>query len=133
MKAVPAFVLLATLACANPIGAGDPVPIGPWGGAHAALDVTASGGRIEYDCAHGTLDEPLVLDARGRFDVTGSHTLEHGGPVRDDEQLISRPARYTGRVNDARMTLTVTLTDTGETIGSFTLIQGETGRVLKCL
>jgi hypothetical protein len=133
MRVGPAVLLLAALACANPLGAGDLVPSGPWGGAHVALEVTADGGRIEYDCAHGALDQPLVLDEHDRFDVIGSHTLEHGGPIRDGEPLLSRPARYIGRIDDGRMTLTVTLTDTGESIGSFTLTQGETGRVLKCL
>lgn len=132
-NAAPALVLLAAAACANPLGASRPVAAGPWGGTHIALEVTDKGGQVEYDCAHGTLDEPLVLDSRGRFDVHGSHTPEHGGPIRDGEPSLSRPAHYSGRVDDDRMTLTVTLTDTGEPIGSFTLTRGEAGRVLKCL
>jgi hypothetical protein len=133
MKMGVSAFMLAALACSNPIGAGDRVAAGTWGGEHVTLEVTADGGRIEYDCAHGDLAAPLVLDGSDRFDVTGTHTQEHGGPVREDEKLASRPARYAGRVNDERMTLTVTLTDTGEILGTFALTRGVAGRVTKCL
>jgi hypothetical protein len=73
------------------------------------------------------------VDRSGRFDVKGTHTPEHGGPVREDEKLISRPARYAGRVDGGRMTLTVTLTDSGEILGTFALTQGVAGRLTKCL
>lgn len=125
--------MVAAIACSNPTGPGNPVPIGTWGGEHVALEVTAEGGRIEYDCAHGNLGEPLIVDRSGVFDVTGTHTPEHGGPVREDEKLASRPARYVGRVDGGLMTLTVTVTDTGERLGTFALTRGVAGRLLKCL
>jgi hypothetical protein len=125
--------MVTALACSTPISPGDRVGAGTWGGEHVALDVTTNGGRIEYDCAHGDLGEPLELDQSGRFDVTGTHTREHGGPVREDEKSESRPARYAGRVDGRRMTLTVTLMDTGEILGTFALTQGVAGRLTKCL
>ncbi len=126
--------MLAAFACSNPLSADDHVAAGAWGGEHVALEVSADGGgRIEYDCAHGNLAEPLALDRSGRFDVTGTHTPEHGGPVREDEKSESRPARYAGRVDGWRMTLTVTLTDTGEMLRTFALTQGVAGRLMKCL
>lgn len=82
MRAGVGCLILAALACSNPISASASVAAGTWGADHVALEVTADGGRIEYDCAHGELSEPLRLDRDGRFDVTGTHTLEHGGPVR---------------------------------------------------
>jgi hypothetical protein len=133
MRAAVSCLMLAALACSNPISPGDRVAAGTWGGQHVALAVTADGGRIEYDCAHGALDEPLALDGSGRFDVTGTHTPERGGPVREDDKPVSRPARYAGRVDGRRMTLTVTLTDTGELLGTFALTQGVAGRLTKCL
>jgi hypothetical protein len=125
--------MLAAVACSSPVTASDHVAAGVWGGEHVALEVSADGGRIEYDCAHGNLGEPLALDRSGRFDVNGTHTPEHGGPMREDEKAESRPARYAGRVDGGRMTLTVTLTDTGESLGTFALTQGVAGRLLKCL
>jgi hypothetical protein len=125
--------MVTALACSTPIGPGESVAAGTWGGQHVALEVTTDGGRIEYDCAHGDLGEPLELDQSGRFDVTGTHTREHGGPVREDEKSESRPARYAGRIDQGRMTLTVTLSDTGEILGTFALTKGVAGRLTKCL
>jgi hypothetical protein len=135
MRVVATGLMVAAIACSNPTGPGDRLPTGTWGGDHVALEVTVEGGRIEYDCAHGNLGEPLVVDRSGRFDVTGTHTPEHGGPVREDEALVSHPARYVGRVDGGLMTLTVTVTvtNTAETLGTFALTRGVAGRLLKCL
>ena len=111
-----------------------PRQVGPgvWGGQHVRLEVKKDSSLIEYDCAHGTIDQPLVLDRHGRFDVIGTHTPEHGGPVRRDEKADTRAARYTGWTDGEQMKLTVRLSDTNEMIGTFTLSRGNEGRVFKC-
>lgn len=53
--------------------------------------------------------------------------------MREDEKLPSDPARYAGRVDGTRMTLTVTVTDSPEILGTFTVAHGVPGRLLKCL
>ena len=58
---------------------------GSWGGQHVGLTVTAAATTIEFDCAHGRIEGAIPLDARGRFDVSGTFVLEHGGPARPDE------------------------------------------------
>jgi len=108
------------------------VEAGVWGGEHVRLRVTDAGGQIEYDCAHGTVAEPLVLDAQGRFNVKGTHVREHGGPIRVGLEPATLPARYTGSVEGQKMTLTVTLTDEQTTIGTFTLTRGGEGQLWKC-
>jgi len=105
---------------------------GTWGGEHISLEVTAQGGQVEYDCAHGTVDQRIVPDARGRFDVRGTHVREHGGPVRGDETAYSHPARFVGEIQGDTMTLTVTESDTKEAVGTFTLVFGQRPRVMKC-
>ncbi|HZT57829.1 MAG TPA: pilin [Pyrinomonadaceae bacterium] len=110
----------------------DNVKTGTWGGQHISLEVTAEGAQVEYDCAHGTVDQKFVADAEGRFDLRGTHVREHGGPVRRDETPDSHPARYTGRIKGDTMTLTVTETDTNESVGTFTLAFGQPPRVMKC-
>ena len=95
--------------------------------------MAATGGTVEYDCAHGTIDQPFVADPSGRFDLAGTHTREHGGPIRIGEKEDKRPARYTGMTDRRTMTLTVTLTGTNERIGTFTLTHGQIGRIVKCL
>jgi hypothetical protein len=105
---------------------------GMWGGEHIGLEVTAQGGQVEYDCAHGTVDQRIVPDARGRFDARGTHVREHGGPVRRDETADSHPARFVGEIRGDTMTLTVTESDTKEVVGTFTLVFGQRPRVMKC-
>jgi hypothetical protein len=110
----------------------DGAKTGTWGGQHIALEVTADGARVEYDCAHGTVDEKFVTDAQGRFDLRGTHVREHGGPIRRDETPNTHPARFTGQIKGDTMTLAVTETDTDETVGTFTLVFGQPPRVMKC-
>ena len=69
---------------------------GGWGGLHIGPTLTAEGGQVEYDCAHGTIDGPIVPDRAGRFEATGTHTAEHGGPAREGEEGTGRPAVRAG-------------------------------------
>ena len=112
---------------------GQPIEVGAWGGDHVSLLVAAPGGTLEYDCAHGTIDQPFLADSSGRFDLAGTHSREHGGPIRIGEKEDKRPARYTGMTDGRTMTLTVTLTGSNERIGTFNLTLGQIGRIVKCL
>jgi len=128
----PLFLLLvaASATCrSTPTG---PVAPGDWGGEHIGLTVAQKGATLEYDCAHGTIEEPLVA-TEGRFTALGTHTREHGGPVREGELAETHPARYEGRIDGETMTLEVTLTDSGEKLGTFKLVRGQSPRVFKCL
>lgn len=105
---------------------------GTWGGEHISLEIDAQGGRLEYDCAHGTIDEKIVTDREGRFDLRGTHVREHGGPVRRDETADSHPSRFTGQIKGDTMTLKVTESDTKEVVGTFTLVHGRKPALMKC-
>jgi len=129
-----AVVWIGSLAAAPGAGSGKIEPLaGSWGGEHIGITFTAQGASIEYDCAQGTIDGPVVPDGQGRFEATGTHTAEHGGPVRQGEEPEARPARYKGKLNGKTLTLTVILTDSGENAGTFTLTLGATPRLVKCL
>ena len=123
-------VLSAGACTETPLG---PLAAGQWGGEHIGMVVTSSGASVEYDCAHGTIDVPIEIQDGGPFLATGTHTFEHGGPVREDEPPDNHPAEYRGRVSGGTMNLTVTLTDTTLTIGKFTLVRGGSPIVFKCL
>ena len=119
--------------CSTPAtGAANRVSVGMWGGKHIGMEVTDTGARIEYDCAHGTVDQQLVADENGRFEVQGVHIQESGGPVREGEEDKGRPARYTGRVEGKTMTLTVRLAGADEPIGTYTLTYGRSPLIRKC-
>ena len=105
---------------------------GTWGGTHVTVTVGESSATIEFDCAHGQIDGPLVTDRRGRFDLKGTYSPEHGGPVRNNEQTVGQAVRYTGWTDGKKMTLTVTLSGQKETFGAFNLTRGAEGRIFKC-
>ena len=130
MRLPPLLVLVAC--AANPGGAGrlDRVPNGDWGGEHVRLTVADTGGKIEFDCAHGSLDGPLALDTEGHFDVKGNLTGE-GGPVMKDETANARPARYRGQTDGQSMSLEVTLGG-GESAGTFSLARNRAAKLVKC-
>ena len=107
--------------------------IGVWGGDHIGMVVSDSSATLNYDCAYGTIDEPFSTDCNGEFEVVGVHIFEHGGPIRIGETPDEHPALYKGYIEENVMTLKVTLTDTGEEIGTFTLILGAIPNVHKCL
>lgn len=107
------------------------VPEGPWGGPQANLQVLSGSATIELPCAHGTINSSIVLDESGKFDVPGTFVRE-GGPAREFENKI--PARYTGVVSGPKMTLTIELSgDPPVTLGPFSLTQGVSGRLVRCL
>lgn len=117
----------------DPKPSGD-VLTGAWGGLHVLLTLSATGGRIEYDCAQGALDEPVRPDAHGVFHVRGQHVQNQGGPQRAaDEPTVpqSQQATYDGTVSGDRMQLRVT--SNGEAIGSYALRRGADPHMAYCL
>src|SRR5512147_806266 len=82
----------------------DKLATGVWGGQHVRAEVTESGAEFEFDCAHGTIGQRIMLDGSGKFDVPGKFAPEHGGPVRRDEESNDRSVRYSGSVKGEEMT-----------------------------
>lgn len=129
-----AVFFLSLLALTGCLEANAPaLVLGDWGGDHLGLVASASGASLEYDCAAGKISEPMRPDAAGRFTVSGEHYPGHGGPIRIDEEQVKRPARYDGLVRNEVMWLTVTLTDSNSTLGTFELRYGRSPYVFKCL
>jgi hypothetical protein len=129
------IALLALSSVLLPLGVqaapdGRALATGAWGGEHIVLEVSERGAEAEFDCAHGQVTQPIMLDKHGDFDVAGTFTREQGGPMRRDENVTAAPARYLGHVDGHIMSLTVTL-GKGK-MGSFTLIRGSLPNLTKC-
>ncbi len=107
--------------------------LGTWGGPHINLEVNESGGELNYDCAHGTINENIVPDGEGKFVVKGRHVKERPGPTREGDDQSGDAATYSGSINGETMSLTVALPERHETIGTFTLTKGRIGRIRKCM
>jgi len=105
---------------------------GRWGGQHISFDVSSKGAKIEYDCAHATIDRAIVLDPNGRFNISGRQFQERGGPVRQGAQT-GYAVIFSGEVKGKNMTLTVRNSSTKEELGTFTLVHGAQPKLVKCL
>jgi hypothetical protein len=128
------FLLAAVSIGSAAASAARPRPlVGSWGGRHIGLEMALNAGQLEYDCAHGTIEGPIVPDPQGRFTARGIHFAEHGGPVREGEPEEGRPAHYRGRISGRTLTLAVILLDSNEKIGTFTLVRGAAPRIMRCL
>lgn len=103
---------------------------GVWGGQHIKIEVGDKSAAIEYDCASGVIEGPLVVDSNGNFKLRGIHRMERGGPVRADESPKEIPATYTGTIKGNTMTLTLKVEDSDEE--TFTLEKGNPGELFKC-
>jgi hypothetical protein len=104
-----------------------------WGGDHVEMEVSAKGARLEFDCAHGTIDEAIKPDAKGAFTAKGTFTPERGGPAREDEESRAVKAIYSGRVEKDTMRLQIVVTagqDRDEQ--EYVLVRNQRGSVFKC-
>ena len=104
---------------------------GLWGGPHVSIDVGSQSAKVEYDCAHGVIEGPLVVDAQGKFEWRGTFTMERGGPVRQGDTAREQPATYSGELKGNTMSLTLKIGDSDE-LETFTLEKGKTGKLVKC-
>jgi hypothetical protein len=123
--------ILITILCAVAwVGSTQEAPV-VWGGDHIEMEVTKAGARVEFDCAHGTIDEPLRADAQGAFTLKGTLTPERGGPTRDGSPPAPK-ATYSGTIYGTAMTLKVTI-EGGDAQGTtYELIREQRGNVRKC-
>jgi len=106
------------------------IPTGNWGGQHIQMKVSAQSATVEYDCATGVIEGPLVLDRNGNFNLHGTHRRERGGPVRADETPRDIPATYTGSIKGNTMTFKLKVGDAE--VETFTLVKGKEGELFKC-
>ena len=102
-----------------------------WGGQHVEITMNATGAKIEFDCASGTIAAPLKVDAQGKFQSDGTYTRERPGPVMKDGNPAV-PARYSGVIAGDTMHLEIVLSKSKESVGSYVLTRGQPGRVFKC-
>jgi len=117
----------------SPVQNGRALENGVWGGQGISLEIKDGSADLDYDCAHGTITGKIVPDRAGKFVVKGFHAREHGGPVREDENRPGEPVTYEGSIAGETMTLKVTRDENKETLGTYTLTRGKSGRVRKCM
>ena len=131
-KQTTVFVVILVAVCSVAAGTRkmQRIPTGNWGGQHINIKVTAQSATIEYDCATGAIQGPLVVDRNGNFKLRGTHRMERGGPVRADATPRDLPATYTGSIRGNTMTFNLKVNDAE--VETFKLTKGQEGELFKC-
>lgn len=105
------------------------LPLGTWGGDGTGLIVSSDGVHVHIGCTRGDIAGRIPIGAGGAFDVTGRHNV-NAFPV---DLGIFHPARYTGRLHGPdRLTIEVTLTDTGQHLGPAEAFLGREPQLDNC-
>ena len=103
---------------------------GSWGGPHIGVDLEGGLGTVRFDCAAGSIDQPII--SGGPFKVPGTYRPGAAGPVRVGQIFIAKRATYSGTATKTEMTMTVTLED-GEMLGPYSLKLGAVPEITRCL
>jgi hypothetical protein len=80
----------------------------------------------------------LSLTITESLSVKGTYVKERGGPIREGEADNSVPATYFGSIvkkydGKHHIYFNIRITDSNANVGTFFLIEGNQGRVVKCL
>jgi hypothetical protein len=104
---------------------------GAWGGPNIGLVLEGGSGKVDFDCASGTIDEAVFPGEGGAFSVKGTYRSGQSGPIRVGQIFRSEPATYAGTITKEDMTLSVSLED-GTEVGPFTLKEGAPPQLNRC-
>ena len=129
---------IALSGCSSVPGVPDHL-LGVWGGHHAAIAFQGGLADVQFDCASGTVDDPITPAKDGSFSAKGTYRTGAAGPVKVGQFFKSQGAVYSGQIAKAAarggpqvMTLDVALED-GTALGPFTLTEGTPPQITPCL
>ena len=127
-----AALLAACAHSSTPPTSDGALALGSWGGDGAGMIVGDTAMHLHIKCTYGDVSGRIPIDANGRFDVSGSYMLR-AFPIAVGPSV---PARFTGRLDGASVTITVTVNDTVQhmsgDIGPVTVTFGKEPRLLPC-
>src|SRR6476620_11405124 len=107
---------IALCGCSSVPGIPDHL-LGVWGGPHAGLAFQGGLAEAQFDCASGTIDDPITPAKDGSFSAKGTYRTGAPGPVKVGQFFKSQGAVYSGQIAKAAkeapqaMTLNVALED----------------------
>ncbi len=109
-----------------------PLEPGLWGGQHISLEITESGGTLEFDCAHGTIEGKILPGKGGKVLLKGTYVQERPGPLRQGDEGKGEPIELSGTLKGNKLTLTIRRPGSKQSIGTFTLVRGKEPFIVKC-
>ena len=108
------------------------LPIGNWGGENAGMIVSDTAMHLHIGCTYGDASGRVPVGSGGQFDVTGSYMLR-AYPIAVGPTV---PARFTGRLDGAKVTVTATVNDTTRdttvVLGPVTVTYGAEAKLGPC-
>jgi hypothetical protein len=127
------LLLVCSLSVVRSLPVQTPVPAGVWGGKGLQLTITATGASLDYGCDSGSITEPLLADASGKFAAHGLHVFGAGGPQQPGTPPRKQhKTRYEGVREGDMIRMTIVLVDLKRSVGSFTLVLGRAASLERC-
>ena len=106
--------------------------VGTWRSLAAELTVTERGASIQFGCATGTIDAPILLNARGEFSANGTYTQLSGvAPPPNSPPPTPQPTVYSGRVSGNNLSFSGRFQN-GTTTGTITVVRDGPAQVIYC-
>ena len=105
---------------------------GIWGGRGISFVVEKNSSLIDLDCGKAAISSRLRARKDGKFSAIGIMTRSGPGPVMRDAPPRAQRVRFEGRVSGKQMTVKVTLADSGDLVGDYTLGRGAQSELTRC-
>jgi len=110
-------------ACESPTATGGILLTGQWGSAQGRFTATQVTTVFNGACGSGSSNEPLMLDKKGRFDLTGLYGAAG---------TAQAAARFRGAVSSKTLTLRVLKSDSTEAVPTIVLDLGQQPALATC-
>ena len=105
---------------------------GIWAGDRLRLTMESGSGRIESDCAGGSIAGPVSLGKDGGFSAKGTFEQYRAGPQRADVTAKAHAARFAGQMGEDTMRLSITPAG-AKTPQVYNLRKGARMKLFRCL
>ena len=103
---------------------------GTWGGERTIVIFGKSGAEVQSDCANGTIQGPIRINAAGKFAAKGTFQSFGGGP-QAIEPAPMPAAQFGGHVSGKTLVLTIRVK--GSPTQTLTLREGVRHKLIRCL
>ena len=110
-------------ACQSPTATGGILLTGQWGSAEGRLNATQVSTQFQGACGSGSTNEPIMLDKKGRFDLTGLYTANGSA---------QGAALFRGSVGSRTLTLRVLRGDSSEIVPPIVMNLGQQPALATC-
>lgn len=123
MVLVGALATTVYSGCQSPVAAGGVMLTGQWGSEQGRFTATQASTAFNGACGSGNTIEPIMLDKKGRFDLTGLYGAAG---------TAQGAARFRGTVGSKTLTLRVLKSDSTEAVASIVLNLGQQPALATC-